>query len=141
MTMDTAADEREAWPVHQQWTFLTHHGHVLLAVARDPDIRVHDLAGVVGISDRATLMILQDLQEAGYLRRERVGRRNHYTLERGRPFRHPTTAAHDVDELIAIFTGRTGAPELVAVPREPAADAVHPDSTAHDHRSAAERIT
>ncbi|GEO34146.1 helix-turn-helix transcriptional regulator [Cellulomonas aerilata] len=90
------------------WTFLTNHAHLLLAVARDPDVRVHDLAGVVGISERAALMILEDLEHAGYLERQRIGRRNRYTVHPHRPFRHPTTAAHDVDELLAIFTGRPG---------------------------------
>jgi predicted ArsR family transcriptional regulator len=85
------------------WTFLTNHAHLLLAVARDPDARVHELATSVGISDRAALMILDDLEAAGYLRRERVGRRNRYTVDEHRPFRHPTTAAHDVGELLAIF--------------------------------------
>ena len=90
------------------WTFLTNHAHMLLAVARDPDARVHDLARLVGISDRAALTILEDLEDAGYLERERVGRRNRYTVHQHRPFRHPTTAAHDIDELLAIFTDRPG---------------------------------
>ena len=86
------------------WTFLTNHAHVLLTVAGDPDIRVQHIADAVGISPRAALLILQDLEEAGYVRRDRVGRRNHYTLDTGRPFRHPATATHDVAELIAIFS-------------------------------------
>jgi DNA-binding MarR family transcriptional regulator len=85
------------------WTFLTSHAHVLLAVARAPDARVQDLAGQVGISERAALTILQDLIESGYIDRTRVGRRNHYTLRVSRPFRHPTNADHSIDELIAIF--------------------------------------
>ena len=87
----------------QQWTFLTNHGHVLVALARDPDLRVREIAERVGLTERGVLLILQDLQEAGYLQRVRVGRRNHYELVRGRPFRHPSTAAHDVDELVALF--------------------------------------
>lgn len=85
------------------WTFLTNHGHVLVAVARSPDALVSDIAGRVGISTRATLTILNDLEEAGYLTRQRVGRRNHYRVARHRPFRHPATAGHDVDELLSIF--------------------------------------
>lgn len=98
--------------MQQRWTFLTNHAHVLLAVARDPDIRVHDIAEAAGISDRAALLILQDLEDAGYVRRQRVGRRNHYTLERGRPFRRADHATHDVDELIAIFTTPPEAQDL-----------------------------
>jgi hypothetical protein len=92
------------------WTFLTNHGHVLLAVARNPDIRVKELASTVGITTRHALLILRDLEDAGYVHRERVGRATHYTVNSGRPFRHPTAAAHPVQELIAIFTDWPGPP-------------------------------
>lgn len=85
------------------WTFLTNHGHVLLSVVRSPDARVQDIAATVGITTRAALGILQDLEEAGYIHRTRIGRRNHYTFHRDQPFRHPATADHNVDELLAIF--------------------------------------
>lgn len=87
------------------WTFLTNHGQVLLAVAQEPDILVNDIASRVGITSRATLGILHDLEEAGYVTRERVGRRNRYVVARHRPFRHPASAGHEVDELLAIFAG------------------------------------
>ncbi len=87
------------------WTFLTNHGHVLLAVAMNPDIRVKELALTVGITTRHALLILRDLEEAGYVHRQRIGRVTHYTVHSSRPFRHPTAAAHQVQELIAIFTG------------------------------------
>ena len=86
------------------WTFLTNHGHVLLAVAQSQDARVAEIAARVGITARATLTILKDLEDAGYLRRHRVGRRSHYTVDAHRHFRHPATAGHEVGELLAIFT-------------------------------------
>ena len=58
------------------WTFLTNHGHILLLISRDPDIRVRELAGRVGITERAAHRIVADLVGAGYLSRTRVGRRN-----------------------------------------------------------------
>jgi DNA-binding MarR family transcriptional regulator len=85
------------------WTFLTNHGHVLLAVAADGDARVEDIAAQVGISSRAALSILRDLEEAGYLIRTRRGRRTHYKVQPHQHFRHPATAAHEVDELLAVF--------------------------------------
>lgn len=85
------------------WTFLTNHAHVLLAVARDPDQRVTDIAAAVGITPRATLLVLRDLEDAGYLQRHREGRRTHYTVATHQPFRHPATASHEVDELLAVF--------------------------------------
>ena len=88
------------------WTFLTNHGHVLLAVAADPDSRIADIAARVGISTRAALGILGDLEHEGYVVRTRRGRRTHYDVRPHRPFRHPSAAHRDVDELIAIFTDR-----------------------------------
>ncbi|MBC7442608.1 MAG: winged helix-turn-helix transcriptional regulator [Ramlibacter sp.] len=85
------------------WTFLTHHAHLLLAIAENPDARVQELADTVGVSKRAALSIVADLVEGGYIRRERVGRRNHYSIERNRPFRHPSNASHSIDEMIAVF--------------------------------------
>ncbi|PWW22249.1 MarR family protein [Geodermatophilus normandii] len=88
------------------WTFLTNHGHVLLAVAADPDVRVADIAASVGISTRAALSILRDLEEAGYLTRTRRGRRTHYEVVPHRPFRHPSAAHREVDDLLAVFAPR-----------------------------------
>lgn len=88
----------------REWTFLTHHALVLLAVAEEPDARVVDIAARIGLSARAALSILGDLETAGYLARTRVGRRTHYEVHPGRPFRHRAAGGHDVDELIALFT-------------------------------------
>jgi len=85
------------------WTFLTNHAHVLLTIARDSDLTLREVARRVGITERATQKIVADLESAGYLSRTRHGRRNHYTVATGRPFRHPVTVGHDVDELLEIL--------------------------------------
>ena len=85
------------------WTFLTNHAHVLLAIARDPQVRLRDVAAQVGITERAAQKIVADLADAGYLSRARQGRRNSYTIEPGQPFRHPLEAGHQVDELLALL--------------------------------------
>ncbi|HST72882.1 MULTISPECIES: helix-turn-helix transcriptional regulator [Kocuria] len=105
-------DQHDAAPPVQRpaWTFLTNHGHVLLAVAQAEDARVSDIAARVGITVRTTLAILKELEEAGYLARRRVGRRTHYTVDGHRPFRHPAIAAHEVGELLSIFTAQPTAP-------------------------------
>lgn len=82
------------------WTFLTHHAHLIIQVAQNPDATLEELAASVGISTRSAVTILNDLEAAGYLERERRGRRNHYVLHGERPLRHPSNAAHTVDELI-----------------------------------------
>ena len=85
------------------WTFLTNHGHVLLAIADDPETRLRDIAARVGITERAAQLIVSDLEAGGYLLKEKVGRRNHYTVVRGRAFRHPAEAGGGIDDLIGIF--------------------------------------
>lgn len=86
------------------WTFLTHHAHVLVELAGNPDQTIEQMASAVGISTRATVTILNDLVEAGYVERERRGRRNHYVIHGDQPLRHPSNAAHTLNELITALT-------------------------------------
>jgi DNA-binding transcriptional ArsR family regulator len=85
------------------WTFFTNHAHVLLCIARDPEIRVRDLAVRVGITERAAQRIVADLVEAGYVERARDGRRNHYAVRADRPLRHPVEQPHSVGEVLAVL--------------------------------------
>jgi hypothetical protein len=71
------------------WTFLSNHLHVLACIARDPGIRLRDVATMVGITERAAQSMVADLAHAGYLTRLRVGRRNRYEVHRNAPLRHP----------------------------------------------------
>ena len=82
------------------WTFLTNHSHVLICLARDPDLRLRDLAEEVGITERAVQGIVGDLEAAGFITKRREGRRNHYTIERKGSMRHRVEAGHTVGELL-----------------------------------------
>jgi DNA-binding MarR family transcriptional regulator len=86
------------------WTFLTNHGHVLVCIANDPEIRGRDIAARVGITERAAQAIVADLVAEGYVERTRVGRRNHYRIAMDRKLRHPLEQAHRIDELLALAT-------------------------------------
>lgn len=86
------------------WTFLTNHAHVLLCVARDPGVRLREVADTVGITERAAQKIVADLVQAGYLQRERDGRRNHYQLNRDMPLRHPMDREHQIGEILRVFS-------------------------------------
>ncbi|MET4705636.1 putative ArsR family transcriptional regulator [Frigoribacterium sp. UYMn621] len=86
-----------------QWTFLTNHAHVLLCVADNPNARLRDVAEQVGITERAAQRIVTELEEAGYLERERDGRRNIYRLNTAMPLRHPLDRDHRIGELLATF--------------------------------------
>jgi DNA-binding MarR family transcriptional regulator len=87
----------------RDWTFLSNHGHVLVALSRDPHARIRDIATVVGITERATQGILGDLEEAGYVTRTKVGRRNEYRLHPELHLRHPAEATTSISDLIGIF--------------------------------------
>ena len=86
-----------------RWTFLTNHAHVLLCVAENPNVRLRDVAAQVGITERAAQRIVSELEEAGYLEREREGRRNVYQLNTALPLRHPLDQKHRIGELLATF--------------------------------------
>jgi DNA-binding IclR family transcriptional regulator len=86
------------------WTFLTNHAQVLLCLADTPDIRLRDVAERVGITERATQRILADLTEAGYVKTERVGRRNRYTVDRQHAMRHSAQVGYEIDALLAALT-------------------------------------
>jgi DNA-binding MarR family transcriptional regulator len=87
------------------WTFVTSHAVLLLEVARGPDSTVRELAQRVGLTERQTHRVLADLAEAGYLERDRVGRRNHYHVNRGQPMRHPSVRAQAIGELLTVLDG------------------------------------
>lgn len=88
----------------ESWTFLSNHGHVLVFLAREPDARIRDISAGVGITERATQGIISDLERDGYIQISRVGRRNHYKINRRARFRHPAEAKHSISELLTIFS-------------------------------------
>src|SRR6266496_1603666 len=87
---------------HKSWTFLTNYAQVLLAIAQNGDIRLKDVADRVGITERATQRIVQDLVEANYLERRRVGRRNHYVINPDAEMRHAAQQGHPVGQLLSL---------------------------------------
>jgi predicted transcriptional regulator len=84
----------------RSWTFLTNHAQVLLCLADTPDIRLRDVAERVGITERATQRILAELIDGGYVKAERVGRRNRYTVDRQHAMRHSAQFGHEVGALL-----------------------------------------
>lgn len=86
------------------WTFLTNHALVLLSISRNPGIRLRDIATAVGITERAAQRIVLELEGAGYLTRDRVGRRNIYAVHMHAPMRHPSQRHTEVGALLAILS-------------------------------------
>lgn len=87
------------------WHFLTNHAHVLICIAEDADITVRELAQRIGITERAVVRIIGELDDAGYVERTREGRRNHYTIDPTRPLRHAIEAHCSVGDLIEMVRG------------------------------------
>ncbi len=91
------------------WTLLSNHGHVLVCISEDADIRGRDIAARVGITERAALSIVADLVEAGYVSKDRVGRRNQYEIHPELPLRHPVESEHSIGELLVALGQRAQA--------------------------------
>jgi biotin operon repressor len=92
--------ERERPP----WSFLTNHARVLACIARDPAIRLREIGDSVGITERAVHRIVGELANAGYLVRERRGRRSHYTIQSHLPLPDPLARGQKVGDLLRILT-------------------------------------
>lgn len=85
------------------FSFLTNHALALVCVARDPSVRLRDIAECVGITERAAHRIVCELESEGYLTRRREGRRNVYELHSRLPLRHPLARHVSVDELLGLL--------------------------------------
>jgi len=83
---------------------LTHHGHVLVEIARNPRARVRDISAIIGLTERAIHAIIADLERAGYVERTRIGRRTHYVLHTDNPFRHSAQDGLRVGPFLELLT-------------------------------------
>lgn len=88
-----------------EWTFLSNHGHVLVCLARDPHARMRDVADAVGVTERAIQQIVHDLVAQGYLRKDKVGRRNQYEIVRDAHFRHELESHVTLGDFVALVVG------------------------------------
>jgi hypothetical protein len=98
------------------WTFLTPHARALLLVAHDPGARLRDIAASLGITERSAFGIIADLVEAGYMVKEKDGRRNRYHIQTHLPLPEPTARERTVGEVLALLSG------VDATDEPPAAD-------------------
>jgi predicted DNA-binding transcriptional regulator len=91
------------------WTFLTSHARVLLLVARDPGIRLRDIAASLGITERSAFGIITDLTDAGYVVKEKNGRRNLYHIQAHLPLPESAVQERTVGEVLALLAGAEAA--------------------------------
>ncbi len=88
------------------WGFLTNHALVLLCIARDPGARLRDIAASVGITERSAFGIVSDLAEAGYIVKEKGGRRNRYRVEADLPVPESADRRLAIGDLLALLGGQ-----------------------------------
>lgn len=86
-----------------QWTFITNHARVLLVIARDPSVRLRDIAATLDITERAAQRIVTELVDEGYLTRKREGRRNTYKVHPKKPMRAPQVRQTEIGQVLEIL--------------------------------------
>ncbi len=105
--MRDAKAETTVKPVEEsgnRWTFLTNHAHVLIVLHREPSIILREVALKVGITERAVQRIIQDLEEDGFVQREKIGRQNHYEVLTDQPLRHSIERHKSIGDLLHLVS-------------------------------------
>jgi hypothetical protein len=87
------------------WSFLTNHGRVLLCIAHDPGVRLRDIAARVGITERSAYGIVTGLAAAGYVVKEKDGRRSRYQIQAHMPLPEPASQQLAIGEVLALLAG------------------------------------
>jgi hypothetical protein len=88
-----------------EWSFLTNHARVLLCIAHDPGVRLRDIAASLGITERSAHGIITDLARAGYVVKQKDGRRNRYRIEANLPLREPASREPAIGEVLTVLLG------------------------------------
>ena len=96
----------------ERWTFLTNHARALLCIARDPGVRLRELAAGLGITERSAHTIVADLTTAGYLVKHKHGRRNRYQIQAHQPLPEPAGQQHAIGDVLALLVGDEAAQDL-----------------------------
>jgi hypothetical protein len=87
----------------REWTFLPNHARVLMCTAHDPGVRLRDIAATLGITERSAFGIVTDLTEAGYLVKQRDGRRNRYQIQAHPSLPQPTSRERSIGDVLAVL--------------------------------------
>jgi len=88
------------------WNFLTNHGRALLCIAQDPEVRLRDIAASLGITERRAFGIVDDLTEAGYVIKDKDGRRNRYQVQKHLPLPDAVEREQAIGQVLDLLTGR-----------------------------------
>jgi hypothetical protein len=86
-----------------EWSFFTNHARVLICIARDPGVRLRDLAVEIGVTERRAYGIVADLVEAGYVVKDKDGRRNRYRVEAQLPLPEPIGRQRTIGDVLGLL--------------------------------------
>jgi hypothetical protein len=89
----------------RSWSFLTNHARALLCIAHDPGARLRDIAAMVGVTERSAHDIVTDLVDAGYVVKDKAGRRNRYRIQEHLPLRDPISRERTISEMLGLLVG------------------------------------
>ena len=87
-----------------EWTFLTNHARALLWIAHDPGARLRDIAATLEITERRAFGIVTDLANAGYVLKEKDGRRNRYRIQNDLPIPETIGRQRTIGEILELLT-------------------------------------
>ncbi|HSN84865.1 MAG TPA: MarR family transcriptional regulator [Polyangiales bacterium] len=118
-SVDTLEANPAADKVNGSWTFLSNHAHVLVCLARDPDVRLREIADRVGITERGVFRVITELEQGGVITRIKEGRRNHYRINVSAPLRHHLESARTVGGLLNLLLDPDEAERLALASSEP----------------------
>jgi DNA-binding transcriptional ArsR family regulator len=90
-----------------EWSFLTNHARAMLCIAHDPGIRLRDIAGTLGITERRAFGIVTDLTDAGYVVKEKDGRRNRYRIQNHLPLPEAVGRERTIGEVLELLIDTT----------------------------------
>ncbi len=110
-----------------EWTFLTNHARALVCIAHDRGVRLRDIAAALGITERSAFAIVTDLTEAGYVVKDKEGRRNRYSIQAHLPLRQAVGRERTIGEMLGLLVDTTAA-DSAQLPDK------SPDSSAHEQR-------
>jgi DNA-binding MarR family transcriptional regulator len=88
-----------------EWSFMTQHARALVCIARDPGVRLREIADVLGVTERRAFGIVSDLTQAGYVVKERDGRRNRYRIQEHLPVQVRVGREPTIGELLEVLVG------------------------------------
>ncbi len=87
------------------WSVLTSHARLLLCIARDPGVRLRDIAVGQGSTERSAYGIVTDLTAAGYVAKQKDGRRNRYQIQAHLPLPEPASQEPVIGDVLALLAG------------------------------------